>query len=245
VAVLTTGFDAPATDLLAFLRPTQSTGLYVQMAGRGMRTAPGKVDCLVLDFARNVATHGPVDAIALPTEKPGKGDGEKIVGAPTKVCPNCGEIVHLATRECADCGFEFPAPEKIDAVAGTEAIMNLTAGERWLPVLDVNYSLHRKLGSPDSIRVEYLARDGGEVRSVSEWVCLEHGGFARQKAVRWWERWAWMGGESHIIPSTTADALGRVGEIARPAEVVLQREGKYYRIVRMRAAPVLGREDAA
>jgi DNA repair protein RadD len=236
VAVLTTGFDAPATDLLAFLRPTQSTGLYVQMAGRGMRTAPGKVDCLALDFARNVALHGPVDAIALPSEKPGKGDGEKIQGAPTKVCPNCGEIVHLATRECADCGFEFPTPEKIDAVAGTEAIMNLTAAEHWHPVRAVDYSCHRKHGSPDSMRVEYLV-DG---RSVSEWVCLEHGGFARQKAVRWWEQWA---GTS--IPSTTTDALARVSEITRPAEAVLRREGKYYRIVRMRAAPAIGREDAA
>jgi DNA repair protein RadD len=34
VGVLTTGFDAPAVDLLAMLRPTKSTGLYVQMAGR-------------------------------------------------------------------------------------------------------------------------------------------------------------------------------------------------------------------
>ncbi len=77
VGVLTTGFDAPATDLIAMLRPTASTGLYIQMAGRGMRTAPGKDDCLVLDFAGNVMRHGPVDAIALPQEKTGgKGDGE-------------------------------------------------------------------------------------------------------------------------------------------------------------------------
>jgi len=37
--VLTTGFDAPETDMLVFLRPTQSTGLFVQMCGRGMRPA--------------------------------------------------------------------------------------------------------------------------------------------------------------------------------------------------------------
>ena len=34
VNVLTTGFDAPQVDLLAMLRPTLSTGLYVQMVGR-------------------------------------------------------------------------------------------------------------------------------------------------------------------------------------------------------------------
>ncbi|MGH6885919.1 MAG: DEAD/DEAH box helicase [Geminicoccales bacterium] len=51
MGVLTTGFNAPAVDLIAMLRPTKSTGLYVQMAGRGTRLAPGKDNCLVLDFA--------------------------------------------------------------------------------------------------------------------------------------------------------------------------------------------------
>ena len=36
VACLTTGFDAPETDLIALLRPTKSPVLYVQIAGRGM-----------------------------------------------------------------------------------------------------------------------------------------------------------------------------------------------------------------
>ena len=35
--ILTTGFDAPDTDLVAMLRPTMSPALYVQMAGRGLR----------------------------------------------------------------------------------------------------------------------------------------------------------------------------------------------------------------
>ena len=39
MGVLTTGFNAPAVDLIAMLRPTQSTGLYVQICGRGMRLA--------------------------------------------------------------------------------------------------------------------------------------------------------------------------------------------------------------
>jgi DNA repair protein RadD len=61
--VLTTGFDAPGTDLVALLRPTKSVGLYVQMVGRGTRLAPGKDDCLVLDFAGNTARHGPIDMV--------------------------------------------------------------------------------------------------------------------------------------------------------------------------------------
>lgn len=53
VSVLTTGFDAPHVDLIAVLRPTDSAGLYQQIIGRGLRLAPGKTDCLVLDYAGN------------------------------------------------------------------------------------------------------------------------------------------------------------------------------------------------
>lgn len=49
-AVLTEGFDAPETACVAICRPTKSRALYAQMIGRGTRIAPGKVDCLVLDF---------------------------------------------------------------------------------------------------------------------------------------------------------------------------------------------------
>ncbi len=53
VAVLTTGFDAPHVDLIAILRPTESVSLYQQIIGRGLRLAPDKKDCLVLEFAGN------------------------------------------------------------------------------------------------------------------------------------------------------------------------------------------------
>lgn len=53
VAVLTTGFDAPHVDLIAILRPTQSQSLFQQIVGRGLRLAPGKEDCLVIDYAGN------------------------------------------------------------------------------------------------------------------------------------------------------------------------------------------------
>ncbi|NYZ70341.1 hypothetical protein H0A36_30480, partial [Endozoicomonas sp. SM1973] len=38
--VLTTGFDAPRTDLLVLLRSTKSPGLYMQIMGRGLRISP-------------------------------------------------------------------------------------------------------------------------------------------------------------------------------------------------------------
>lgn len=53
VSVLTTGFDAPHVDLIAILRPTASVSLFQQMVGRGLRLAPNKSHCLVIDYAAN------------------------------------------------------------------------------------------------------------------------------------------------------------------------------------------------
>ncbi|MCA9645677.1 MAG: DEAD/DEAH box helicase [Myxococcales bacterium] len=50
VGVLTEGFDDPGVSCVAMARPTRSEGLYAQCVGRGTRLAPGKSDCLVLDF---------------------------------------------------------------------------------------------------------------------------------------------------------------------------------------------------
>lgn len=48
------GVDLPAVDTILLLRPTESPTLYLQQLGRGLRRAPGKVFCTVLDF---VGTH--------------------------------------------------------------------------------------------------------------------------------------------------------------------------------------------
>lgn len=49
--LFTEGFDAPRTSAIVLCRPTKSRSLYSQMVGRGTRLAPGKEDCLLIDFA--------------------------------------------------------------------------------------------------------------------------------------------------------------------------------------------------
>ena len=105
--VLTTGFDAPNTDLIAFLRPTMSAALYVQMAGRGMRLKDHTDHCLVLDFAGNVEEHGPITGVQPPKMK-GQGGGE----CPVKTCPECDELLHASLMKCPECGYLFPKQEK-------------------------------------------------------------------------------------------------------------------------------------
>lgn len=65
MAVLTEGFDEPATACLILARPTQSRGLYIQMVGRGARLAPGKKDCLILDVSDNTSRHS-LNLMSLP-----------------------------------------------------------------------------------------------------------------------------------------------------------------------------------
>ena len=82
VSVLTTGFDAPHVDLIAILRPTESVSLYQQIVGCGLRLAPGKTDCLILDYAGN-----PHDLYAPEVGAP-KGKSDNV---PVQVfCPACG-----------------------------------------------------------------------------------------------------------------------------------------------------------
>ncbi|MFP3339595.1 helicase-related protein, partial [Micrococcus sp. SIMBA_131] len=62
VAVLTKGFDAPETGCVVLARPTKSLMLHIQMIGRGLRTADGKQDCIIIDHAGNCLRNGLPDS---------------------------------------------------------------------------------------------------------------------------------------------------------------------------------------
>ncbi len=58
--VLTTGFDAPAVDLIVLTRPVSSQVLYEQMLGRGLRgpVFGGTEECRILDFEDSIHAYG-------------------------------------------------------------------------------------------------------------------------------------------------------------------------------------------
>jgi DNA repair protein RadD len=185
VNVLTTGFDAPGVDCVVLLRPTMSPGLYYQMVGRGFRLAPGKQDCLILDFGGNVLRHGPVDAINVEARDSGSGK------PPAKECPGCQAVIATGYTACPLCGYTFPPPErkKHDAEATNAGILTGQADVQRYEVLDVYYRIHRKKdGGPNAIptmRVDYQL---GLNHWQSEFVCFEHKDFPRQKAETWWQQ---------------------------------------------------------
>jgi len=202
--VLTTGFDFPAIDLIVMLRPTASTVLWVQMLGRGTRPSPetGKENCLVLDFSGNTRRLGPINDPVLPKRK-----GKKAGDAPVKLCEACNTLNHASVRFCIFCGFEFQFDTKLKQEASTQ---DLIKGE--MPVVEiftvdhVTFRQYDKQDRPPSIKVTYYCG----LHSFSEYVCLEHEGYAARKARAWWrERAALAGipGAGSSVPETTAQGL--------------------------------------
>lgn len=223
VGVLTTGFDAPQTDLIALMRPTQSAGLYVQMVGRGLRIADGKDDCLILDFGTNVQRHGPINEVN--PKQPGTGGD-----APMKKCPGCMAIVFTATTVCPECGhvWETKSREPGHDLNPDEISTLVSRGktyEVW-PVTHVEYTPHDKPGKPVSMRVTYFC---GKIikKAISEWVCFSHGGYASEKAERWWL----ARGGNLPVPANTRDALVRInleGEpIVQPVSLKVDDSGRW------------------
>lgn len=224
VNVLSEGFDAPHIDCVAMLRPTKSPGLYYQQVGRGFRLAPGKADCLVLDYAGNTLEHGPVDAIQLRSKR----SGEKEVGtAPSKKCPACDEVMHAALRQCPVCGHEFPAAEvKHDERPVGGAVLS---SEAEVPVIKamvgaVEYSRHVGKSGVPSLRVTYRC---GLMR-VNEYVCLEHRGFARDKACAWWLA---RDPGTVQVPRTVDEALTLVDLLPKPESIRFTSPANGYREV--------------
>ncbi len=63
VGVLAEGWDNPHCNIIVHLRPTLSKVLWGQTVGRGLRTAPSKDRCIVIDVSSNWSTFGPVEAL--------------------------------------------------------------------------------------------------------------------------------------------------------------------------------------
>ena len=63
VGVLAEGWDNPHCNIIVHLRPTLSKVLWGQSVGRGLRTAPGKEHCIVIDVSSNWSTFGPVEKL--------------------------------------------------------------------------------------------------------------------------------------------------------------------------------------
>lgn len=214
VGVLTTGFDAPATDLLALLRPTKSPGLHVQMIGRGMRIAPGKEDCLVLDFAGNCARHGPIADVNVsdqdaPTGESSGGGKRGEAEEATKECERCHEVNAATAVVCSACGAPFPALHA--AVPDEEADVVSAPTQKWMDVTSVSWCAYQARSSRWYLRIDYRC---GLTR-VSEYLRRSDEAEAEQSAER-------------------MTAEHNKGAARWPLQIEVRRNGRYWNVVTKR-----------
>ena len=214
---LTTGFDHPPIDLIGMLRPTMSTGLWVQMLGRGTRPCEGKDNCLVLDFARNTPRLGPINDPVIPRKRV---KGEQPGIAPVRICEVCGVYNHARATHCVACGAEFAKQSQLVPKAGNEELIRSGLPiVNTYPVTRVIYNRYQKEGSPPMIKISYICG----LKMYHEWLCLEHGGYASHKARQWWrER---MG--TIEAPPTTDDALQYIQQCRVPKAIRVHDNKKY------------------
>jgi len=240
--VLTTGFDAPHVDCVALLRATASPGLYVQIVGRGLRIADGKTDCLLLDYGGNVSRHGLIDQIAIRSKNEGTKDrfiecpvcGEFISASSIKhscgwikprKCWNCDAVYPITEDVCPSCGAGRPARANHAVEAAEIDPITGIGGAVPKEVFDIEYRVHKKEGKPPSLRVTYFVDKYPPYGSqISEWVCFEHTGFPRRKAVMWC---AQRGIEN--APNTVSEAVKMIWP--KPERIWCKRDGKYWRII--------------
>lgn len=252
--VLTTGFNFPAIDLILCLRPTMSSALWVQMLGRGTRPSQGKKNCIVLDFAGNTANLGPInDPIIKVVNSDGKKRKvericpeckEKVVPNYKNECPKCGtsfremkvceecsSYVSATTKVCPHCQHAFPEDYKYSRSSSGKSLVVRGKFIAALPtvgrhdVKEVVVMKHNKVGKPPSLRVSYYCTD---YKKFDQYVCLEHEGFAQQKARRWW-----FLHKGKRAPMSVDDALRYIqgGEIMFPSWIEVQTGGQYPEIL--------------
>lgn len=224
VNCLSTGFDHVGIDLIAMLRPTMSPGFYVQCAGRGLRIAPGKSDCLFLDFSGVVEQHGPITNVKPPPKK-----GDKVGEAPVKVCENCQEICHASVKVCPACETPFPAPETPPMRLSNLDIMGESGIE-----MEVSQWTWRKHTSRTSGREMLSVTYYGGLSEipVTEYLAVTHDGYAGTKSRRLLADIAYKAGANLSYESSDlVDIAEAMNESNHPYGIEYRKDGKFFTVI--------------
>ena len=233
VGVLTEGWDAPRTDCIALLRPTQSVGLYVQMCGRGMRLHDNKENCLLLDYGENVARHGCLDEVE---------PGESLPGRyKPKICASCNAINSPSAKECIECGQVFESTQsKVLWTKKEREVARRTKADRQAvlsderkasapknkPITDIYASVVKSKNGSEYCQVTFTVKDEFFPKKMP--LMFGHP-TAHSMAVRKWKKittkWGspsqpWMAAE--LINSGAFDTI---------SEIIVQKQGKYENVV--------------
>lgn len=211
VAVLTTGFNFKALDVIVCLRPTESQELWRQILGRGTRIAQGKTSCLVLDFSGNLDIHGGICAGMEEVYEVKGGEPEKVSPepkpkkAPGRKVKTGKELTDLDPMLASSKGVEVEVTSVSYVVIRSKTIANKK-------LLMVNYEGDM---IPSGIPI-----------SASQFVCNEYEGYAYNEAVRWFER----RGEAAVPYSADAARIKAFG-LPTPRRIKVRKAGKYINVL--------------
>ena len=126
VGICQEGIDLPALEAIVMARPTKSLTLFLQSVGRGVRCAPGKINCVLLDHAGNCQRLGhPED----PREWSLDGEGRKAVKRKAAICPKCSRV-RRPKEEVCPCGFRWPLSERRDLPEQTDVDLQEVGRQR-------------------------------------------------------------------------------------------------------------------
>jgi len=210
VSTLHTGFNFPTLDVIVCLRPTESQELWRQMLGRGTRKAPGKKNCLVIDFSSNLEIHGGICA-GIEEAYAAKSDGSL---APVDVKPKPRKVIKK--------------PKQGERITDLDPMIATSQG-LWLDVIDVSYVVIGSRTQPGKrlLMINYTAQtDGGIQISASEFCCCEYSGYAFNEAVKWFEK----RGEASVPRSAEAARIKAFG-LPTPRRIRVRKSGKYMNVL--------------
>jgi DNA repair protein RadD len=121
--VLCEGFDQPAVKCAILARPTKSTGLYLQQAGRILRPWQGQ-RAIILDHAGCAREHGlPQEEREFSLEPRPKRKRGDVVQVPIRICDGCQAVLPARMRVCPECGFFFTEDRAVPAETEGELVL--------------------------------------------------------------------------------------------------------------------------
>lgn len=220
------GFDVPAIDIIVSLRATQSTGLWVQMLGRGMRPHPNKTDCALLDFVGNVERHGFIDDIRVDSfQRKTKKAYERAMVTPIELCFDCQNYFN-AKKKCHRCHPPETFKPNHDTVPTDAAVLTIHQTALRLEIHEMRFSLHHGKRYP-TLKVEYIARDnyGLPCKTVTDFFIFDEASPHYRKTYTWWQAFG------HGDAPMTAQAAVKILQLGKgkPVKFITyrRRHGKY------------------
>ncbi|HEY1697945.1 MAG TPA: DEAD/DEAH box helicase family protein [Polyangiaceae bacterium] len=147
VGVFCEGTDLPPVKCAVLARPTKSTGLYLQQAGRILRPWEG-ARAIILDHAGCAREHGlPQDDREFSLEPRPKRDASAASEISIRACPGCYAVLPGHTRVCPECGTTLvESREQLPETSGR--LVEVDATEQL--ALQIEMGAHRRIGWSDT-----------------------------------------------------------------------------------------------